>query len=116
LLTRTDGELHRLALLERTVAVHLDRGPVDEDIAVVRCGGDEAVALLRVEPLHCSLGHWHCSIHCGRRRSSVDRRRCLPGVSLALSRAADRQAHLPLPTRYNHRSIVPPPGPAACST
>src|SRR5262249_40580195 len=52
-----DGVLDTLVVLEAAVAVSLDGGMVDEDVrrAVVR--GDEPVALVRVEPLHCSLSH-----------------------------------------------------------
>src|SRR5689334_633558 len=51
------GVLDPLVLLEGAEAVHLDGGVVDEDVgrAVVR--GNEAVALVRVEPLHGALRH-----------------------------------------------------------
>src|SRR5262249_22177535 len=55
--TAPRGVLDPLILLEGAEAVHLDGGVVDEDVgrAVVR--GDEAVALVRVEPLHGALRH-----------------------------------------------------------
>src|SRR5436305_14988004 len=46
-----DLELHPLVLVEGPVAVGLDRRVVDEDVLTV-VHGDEAVALLVVEPLH----------------------------------------------------------------
>src|SRR5207249_3616697 len=44
-------EFDLLALVKGLVAVRLDRGEVDEDVLATRVGGNEAVALLRVEPL-----------------------------------------------------------------
>jgi len=52
-----DVELHDLVLLEGTVAVGLDGRVVDEDVRTTVGLGDEAVALLSVEPLHGSLSH-----------------------------------------------------------
>src|SRR5664279_5236813 len=52
-----DLEIDPLALLERLVARPADSGVVDEDVARAVIRGDEAVALLRVEPLHSSLRH-----------------------------------------------------------
>src|SRR6202012_5705903 len=51
------GVLNTLVLGQGAEAVDLDGGVVDEDVggAVVR--GDEAVALVRVEPLHGALRH-----------------------------------------------------------
>src|ERR1700689_2829262 len=49
-------ELHVLVLLEATEAVAVNLGVVHEDIRSVGAG-DEAVALLRVEPLDGSLCH-----------------------------------------------------------
>src|ERR1700758_4957013 len=51
------GVLDPLVLLQAAVAVSLNRGVVDEDIRRTVVGGDEAIALVRVEPLHCSLSH-----------------------------------------------------------
>ena len=50
-------ELNTLVFLERTMAASLDLGVVDEEVlrAVVR--GDEAEALVTVEPFHSSLCH-----------------------------------------------------------
>src|SRR2546429_7150970 len=59
-------ELNTLVFLERTVAAALDLGVVDEEVlrAVVR--GDEAEALVTVEPFHSSLCHLLTSlIQCG---------------------------------------------------
>ena len=53
-----DVELHALVLVERAVAVGLDGGVVDEHV-LPAVHGDEAVALLVVEPLHGALCHVH---------------------------------------------------------
>jgi hypothetical protein len=49
-------ELDALVLLEATEAVALDLGVVHEHVRSV-LAGDEAEALLRVEPLDSSLSH-----------------------------------------------------------
>src|ERR671938_285632 len=49
-----DLELHALALGERLVAVHRDRGEVDEDV-LATLTLDEPVALLVRKPLHGAL-------------------------------------------------------------
>ncbi len=51
-------ELNRLAFVEALVAVHLDRGKMDEDV-LTGLALDEPVTLAGVEPLHCSL-LFHC--------------------------------------------------------
>ena len=51
-----DVELHQLSLVERPVPLHLDRGEVHEDVLAVGTG-DEAVPLVRVEPLDDTAGH-----------------------------------------------------------
>src|SRR6266702_3295679 len=48
-----DIELDALALIEGAVAVHLDRRVVHENVSTI-FEGDEAVALVAVEPLHGS--------------------------------------------------------------
>src|SRR5262245_12974451 len=53
----SDLELDPLVLLQRAVALRLDRGEVDEDVPAPVVGADEAVALLSVEPLHGPLRH-----------------------------------------------------------
>src|SRR6266545_3238534 len=52
-----DVELDPLVLVQATEAVGLDLGEVDEDFLVAAVYGDEAEALVGVEPLHCSLCH-----------------------------------------------------------
>ncbi len=47
-------ELHRLAFLERLVALRLNGGEVDEDV-LSALRRDEPVALGGVKPFHCSL-------------------------------------------------------------
>src|SRR5699024_10362455 len=55
--TLGDLELDALRLLEAAVTLGLDGGVVDEDVVTDTVLGDEAVALLRVEPLVGSLCH-----------------------------------------------------------
>src|SRR5699024_8727143 len=55
--TLGDLELDALRLLEGAVTLGLDGGAVDEDVVTATVLGDEAVALLRVEPLDGSLCH-----------------------------------------------------------
>src|SRR6266511_4443368 len=57
LLPLGDLELDLLALLEGPEARRLDGGVVDEDVGLALALGDEAVALLSVEPLHGALCH-----------------------------------------------------------
>src|SRR5580704_14008230 len=52
------GVLHPLVVSEAAVPVGLDRGVVHEDVRRAIVGGDETKALVRVEPLHCSLSHY----------------------------------------------------------
>src|SRR5271169_1495683 len=56
-------KLHGLALVERTVAVLLDRGEVHEYI-FPRGALDESISFRPVEPLHCTfLSHGKNSFH-----------------------------------------------------
>src|SRR5690606_22087782 len=50
-------ELDLLVLLERAVAARVDRGEVREDVSAALVGGDDAEALLGVEPLDGSGSH-----------------------------------------------------------
>src|ERR1039457_6102864 len=50
------GELHPLVVLEAAVTVSLNNGVVNEYVARAVVGGDETIALVGVEPLHCTLG------------------------------------------------------------
>src|SRR5438034_8789757 len=52
-----DLELDPLVLVEAAVAVGGDRGEVDEDVVTAAVDGDEAEALVTVEPLHSALCH-----------------------------------------------------------
>src|SRR6266516_4621200 len=54
----SDLELDALSLVQRAVAVRLDGRVVDENV-LAAVHGDEAVALLVVEPLHGALCHVH---------------------------------------------------------
>src|SRR5262249_22682938 len=56
LLALLDLEFDGLTLFESPVPAHLDGGVVDEHVRAVTLR-DEAEALLRVEPLHCSGRH-----------------------------------------------------------
>src|SRR4029077_10821703 len=53
------GELHPLVFLEAAVTVSLDDGVVNEDVTRSVIGGDETIALVGVEPLHCTLSHFY---------------------------------------------------------
>jgi len=50
-------ELDLLVLIQRPVARARDRGEVDEHVRGPVIGGDEAKALIGVEPFHCSCCH-----------------------------------------------------------
>src|SRR5437660_5540756 len=56
------GELDPLVVLEAAVTVSLDGGVVNEDVGGAVVGGDETIALVGVEPLHCALSH--CAFSC----------------------------------------------------
>ena len=56
LLPGADRELDGLALFEHAESAHVDVRVVDEDVLPIR-HGDEAEALLGVEPLDGALGH-----------------------------------------------------------
>src|SRR5579871_2416692 len=51
------GELDPLVVQEAAVTISLDGGVVNEDIGGAVVGGDETIALVGVEPLHCALSH-----------------------------------------------------------
>ncbi len=55
--TLADLELNPLTVFEAAVALHLDRGVVDEEV-ITTVYGNEAIALLGVEPLHGALSHY----------------------------------------------------------
>src|SRR5262249_9713290 len=115
-----NGVLDPLVVLEAAVAVSRDGGVVAEDCrrAVVR--GDDPVALVRVEPLHCSLSH--CAL-LARRSSACTAR--IPGCGDRLSfRGRARKRRRPrseLRGRYdtdthfdnNQLHLTPCGGPAA---
>ena len=74
----SDLELHPLVLLQRAVAGRLDRREVGEDVGAATILGDEAVALLRVEPLDRAGRHLPSPSRaaCSARNAGVpDRRR-----------------------------------------
>src|SRR3954452_13645658 len=62
LLALGDLEFDPLVLLESAVAAHLDGREVDEHVSTPAVDGDEAKALVRVEPLHGSLRHTGLSL------------------------------------------------------
>jgi hypothetical protein len=51
------GEVNPLVLLQAAESVSLDGGVVNENVGSAVVGGDEAVALVGVEPLHGALSH-----------------------------------------------------------
>src|SRR5579859_507468 len=82
--TLGDVVLDPLAVLEAAVAVGLDGRLVDEDVRCAIVGGDEPVALVRVEPLHCSLSH--CALLPRRSSGSTG------GASRAMATACPSEA------------------------
>src|SRR5262249_49126829 len=56
--------LHLRAFVERAVPRALDRAEVDEQVLTALVGGDEPVALVRVEPLDSSGCHFCLSPPC----------------------------------------------------
>src|SRR5579875_1603173 len=65
-----DLELDPLPLLEGAVAIRLDRREMDEDVPAT-VDGDEAVPLVRVEPLDGALSHSKQLPNCARASSSA---------------------------------------------
>src|SRR5262249_12730486 len=65
LLSRADVELDALTLVERAIALTLNRREVDEHIRLV-FPSDEPVALLRAEPLHSARSHISPASSAGR--------------------------------------------------
>ena len=59
----SDVELDALAVLKGAVAVGLDGGVMDENVLVLTVNGDEAEALVSVEPLNGSLCHGVVPLH-----------------------------------------------------
>src|ERR687895_2212211 len=102
-LARFEGDA--LVLLEGAEAVRLDGRVVDEDVRTVVVGGDEAEALLGVEPLDGALRHT-CSPYVKRTLPTVcrpgaarDHRRTKSGVP---SNACEAHRHSPR-TLHNDR-------------
>jgi hypothetical protein len=60
----SDVELDTLPLIEGLVALALDVGEMDEDV-VALLARDEAEALLSIEELHGSCGHFDLLLFCG---------------------------------------------------
>jgi hypothetical protein len=81
-LTLADLELHSLTLIERTVAIHLDCGPVHEDVGATTINGDEAITLFGVEPLDGSLSHFLLLLAVSLRRGPSTA--LGPGLTLAV--------------------------------
>ena len=52
-----DLELDGLALIKGLETIHLDLAVVNEQVVAIRTG-DEAVALVRIEPLNSTLSHF----------------------------------------------------------
>ena len=64
-----DFKLDRLAVVQRLVAIRLDRGKMDENV-LSALTLDEAKALAGIEPLDCSLFFTHFSFSSRRLASS----------------------------------------------
>src|SRR5437764_5698856 len=125
LLALRDFELDALPVLERLVAVHLDRREVDEHV-LPPVDRDESVALLAVEPLHGALCHgalpslrwcWVCRPPTpprGRCRRAFPLPARTPGVQRPNTHAT-RGARAPHPRnsdRYLTCALSRPSGPA----
>jgi len=96
-----DLELDRLVLLEVAVTRPLDRGEVDEHVRAAALLGDEAVALLAVEPLDSAS--CHTSVYLGitpALRGTGGGIRVLAGTG----RARSESATIIEPTAYCDRS------------
>jgi len=52
-------EFNSLAIVQRLIAISLNRGEMDENV-LAALALDEAEALAGIEPLHCSLFFTHC--------------------------------------------------------
>src|SRR6188472_3587084 len=87
LLALRDIELHLLVLLKVAVAIARDRAEVHEDVGATVVLGDEAEALLAVEPLHGSCRHVRSSF---RARTSLTAARGRP------VRRPERELHMQL--------------------
>jgi hypothetical protein len=101
--TADRGVLDALVVLQAAVTISLDRGLVDEDIRRGVVGHDKTIALVRVEPFHCSLSHWcsppgtiirthgrHPGLHGhlpSRQEGSLESRRSLSESAGAVTRA-----------------------------
>src|SRR5258708_11349277 len=72
-------EFDLLVLIQRPVAGARDRGEVDEHVPRPVVGGDEAKALIGVEPLHCSCCHQLKSFIRRARRDLAAPTASLPG-------------------------------------
>src|SRR5260370_23648138 len=72
-------EFDLLVLIQRPVAGARDRGEVDEHVRRPVIGGDEAKALIGVEPLHCSCCHQLKSFIRHARRDLAAPTASLPG-------------------------------------
>ena len=84
LLAFLDLELDRLPLFERTVAIHLDGGVVDEYVLPTILG-DEPVTLFCVEPLNRSGRHFddppsHSMLHLTEREGPAAQRLSMPKI------------------------------------
>src|SRR4051812_32959244 len=82
-----DLEVDPLALFQALVPVHLDGRVVDEDV-LTAVDGDEAEALLGVEPLHGALCHVCSHVSCVR-TAPPDR-----GTGISLFRPSDTNVEL----------------------
>src|SRR6516164_7886284 len=99
-----DLELDPLSLFEGAVAIRLDSREVDEDV-LATVDGDEAVSLVRVEPLDGALSHSKQLPNCARASSPalvtaepVDREPVRAATCLARApRPVRRRPELTLP-------------------
>src|SRR6478735_5265030 len=86
-----DVELDLLVLVQRLVAVGLDGRVVHEDVVAAVLLGDEAEALLSVEPLDGALSHCSLLLSRGERPSLRRPHRRSGDTSLRLGRGTSRR-------------------------
>src|SRR6185437_1470701 len=94
--------LDLLVFFEAAVAIRLDRGEVNEDVTATVVGGDEAIALVRVEPLYGPLSHFCCMSFWKSLRPAHFTRISHDGCHLPNLGAGH---HFPVSTQERHRTV-----------
>src|SRR5689334_23047795 len=103
-------ELDLLVLVEGLVALRLDRGVVNEDVVAAVLLGDEAEALLGVEPLNGALSHARISPCIGRETTTS----AASAQVRVIRRPASQREETPLAHKLQLRCVTA--GTCTCST